>query len=175
MKALLRKPERTWAEVERFDPAWRTRIERMAAYIGQGDASVVDVGCGPMWLRDYIASDVSYTGIDYVARDETTIICDLNRAPVPRIAADVWFVSGCLEYLDDPGRFIDQVSLYARKCIISYCDLDNFPSLEERENRGWRNHLSLHDVASFLHRNDMVSIGSEVLPSGDSIIVFSRA
>lgn len=174
MKFLFRESTPSWQDVERYDPAWKIRIERMASHVDPDDASIVDVGCGPMWLREYIPAEMKYIGIDYVARDAGTLVCDLNKDKIPNVLADVWFVSGCLEYLTDPSSFIKVVSDNAKKCILSYCDLRNFPSREEREKRGWKNHLASDDILSLFSRHGMVEVESEFSPSGDSIFVFKH-
>jgi hypothetical protein len=165
---------RSWRQVERFDPAWRARIERMASFIGEAHGSVVDVGCGPMWLREYLPAGITYFGVDYVDRGPGTIVADLNRDEVPAIDADVWFVSGCLEYIRDPDRFIAALSTHARNCIVSYCGTEAFPSLSERRKRGWVNDLTLPQVVELFARSGMRQIHAETLPSSNSILVFSH-
>lgn len=175
LKKLLTARAATWQEVERFDPAWRERIERMCSFMRDDDLSVVDVGCGPMWLRDYLPSNARYVGVDYVDRGEGTIVCDLNEAGMPDLVADVWFVSGCLEYLEDPERFIASAAKNARSCILSYCELRHFPSLHERKKRGWRNHLTAERIDALYSRHGMRLVHRETMPSSrNSIFVFRR-
>jgi hypothetical protein len=165
---------RSWQSVERFDPAWRERIERMACFIGENARSVVDVGCGPMWLRDFLPTGTAYFGVDYVDRGAGTIVADLNRDGVPAIDADVWFVSGCLEYIREPDRFVADMSRHARKCVLSYCGTEAFPSLPERRKRGWVNDLQLPQVVDLFARNGMRQLHRETLPSNNSILVFAH-
>lgn len=168
-----RRDTSDWRQVERFDPAWRERIRRMASLIGEQDTSVVDVGCGPMWLRSYLPAAVRYLGVDYVDRGEGTVVCDLNAGPLPELPADVWFVSGCLEYVEDPKRFIAHAARNARACILSYCDFGNFPSMRERRKRGWKNHLTLDQLRELFAGAGMRQTHSEILPSSrNAVLVF---
>lgn len=170
----LQKKYPTWRQVERFDPAWKSRIERMASFITPNDQSIVDVGCGPMWLRDFLSADTKYTGIDYMYRGENMIVCDLNSQPTPEVSADVWFISGCLEYLDNPHQFISDASRLSKKCILSYCDIEHFPSMSERMQRGWRNHLSVENIKESFTANGMRVMHTELSPSSNAILVFSK-
>ncbi|MBK9568932.1 MAG: hypothetical protein IPO53_02690 [Chitinophagaceae bacterium] len=44
------KKEKKWQDIEYFDDKWKERIEQMARFIKNG-SSVIDLGCGPMWLK----------------------------------------------------------------------------------------------------------------------------
>lgn len=164
----------TWPEVERFDPRWRTRIERMASFINRDDNFIVDVGCGPMWLRELIPQHANYIGLDYIARGDGSLICDLNKDDLPELNADVWFLSGCLEYFDHPDAIIQNLAPMAKKCILSYCTTDNFPGKKWRRERGWRNDLSKRDIEEIIRSASMVLQHHEFLPSKDSIFVFTK-
>lgn len=171
---LIHRNHPTWEQVERFDPEWKRRIERMSSFIDTEDRSVVDVGCGPMWLREYLPPNTKYTGIDYKHRGSDMIVCDLNSQETPKIQSDVWFISGCLEYLDDPDGFISCAANHSKKCIISYCAMENFPLLPERMKRGWRNHLQSEHIKSIFIKNKMNLVHFEVLPSLNTFFVFSH-
>ena len=59
-----------WAEHPDPKSLEKLRIEEMAKMISE-DHTILDVGCGPGWLIDYLADHVRYMGVDFskVARD----------------------------------------------------------------------------------------------------------
>lgn len=85
-----------WRSDEAFDTSWKLRICQMAKYIDEGE-SVLDIGCGKGWLREYLPHDCRYIGCDLVKRDKDTIVCDFNAYQFPEQIADVVFISGVLE------------------------------------------------------------------------------
>ena len=114
-----------WKKIEYFDESWKKRIFQMSKYITPSD-SIVDYGCGKMWLKEYLQTSNIYSGVDYQKRDEETIVCDFNKKEFPNKNSTVAFVSGCLEYVEDPKWFLNNIASYHNKCIISYCCMDNF-------------------------------------------------
>ncbi|WP_167183264.1 class I SAM-dependent methyltransferase [Pseudomaricurvus hydrocarbonicus] len=173
MRTLLCKAP-AWSKIERFDPAWRLRIKRMASFIGNNDQVVIDVGCGPMWLREYIPESTTYIGIDYMKRGDEMIVCDINKENLPEMQADVWFISGCLEYINDIEKFITTASTLTNKFIISYCSTDYFPIKEERIKRGWKNDLTEQEIQSLFCKYGLVEKHYELLPSSNSLFVFEK-
>jgi hypothetical protein len=146
------KANRKWQDIEYFDIKWKERISVMSKFIDSG-AAVVDLGCGEMWLRECISENEIYIPVDYKFRDKDTIICDFNNYEYPDINADTAFISGCLEYIDDYKWFISKICQNHNKCILSYCTIDNFPSMKSRTELTWRNHLSKVDIISLFEEN----------------------
>jgi len=164
---------RSWDSNEYFDSAWRQRISLMARYIVPG-RSVLDLGCGRMWLEEFIGRDMLYLPVDRVRRDERTLICDFNRAEFPDVFADVGFVSGCLEYIRNPDRFVCDIINHCNRCIISYCTLERWPNLRIRKHSMWVNHLHRAQLVDMFLCHGMRLVATEVTPSGDEIFVFER-
>ena len=130
-----------WARNERFEESWKGRIGHMASYLG-GAQSVVDYGSGPEWLKEFLAPGVAYFPCDYVRRSESTIVCNFNRWEFPCVVTDAAFVSGCLEYVDQPEWFIEQVSTHSERVVMSYCTIDQNPDRAHRRKQNWVNDLS---------------------------------
>lgn len=151
---LFPEKKKEWAEYEYFDPSWKTRIGYMAKYI-EPQESVCDLGCGMMWLKEYLTESAVYTGVDYKKRDEKTIVCDFNESQFPDVDADVYFISGCLEYIYDYESFIRKIATHTKKCIISYCITDFLGDKNEREKIGWNNHLSKRTLSDLFQKNGM--------------------
>lgn len=135
-------PKKSWRQVERFDLSWKNRIRVMATFIPEG-STVMDLGCGPMWLKEFLPLGCSYIGVDYIPRCGNCIVADFNKGEFPNCKADVAFVSGCLEYIVQPDAFMSKISDAVPFCILSYCSLEYFPVISERRSRAWINDLTL--------------------------------
>jgi len=133
--------QKKWEDIEYFPDSWKGRIKQMAEYIPAGSKLVMDIGCGKMWLKDYLPVNCDYYGVDYTYRGEGSHVFDLNKSEFPELKADVIFVSGCLEYINDYNWAIGRFSAGCKRCIISYCTLENFPDLAERRKLTWVNDL----------------------------------
>ena len=138
---------------------FRPRIEWMCKYLTDEDKSVADFGCGSMIVRDYLSSDVKYYPIDYVDRGQGTILCNFNKKEFPQFdCIDCAFMSGFLQYIDEPEWLIERISKIFSKVIITYSTLEYFPNKKYRENKAWRNHFSKDELISlFTKYNFMVS------------------
>ena len=136
--------KRTWQEIEHFDPSWSLRIKEMAKHIREGE-SVLDLGCGKMWLRQFLPNNVYYP-VDYTDRGSGSIVCDFNQKQFPQNSADVAFVSGTLEYIIDAQWFVSCIGQKCSRCIISYCLLEDYPDLDFRRERAWVNDFSRDDI-----------------------------
>lgn len=130
-----------WEKIEYFDESWRNRISEMALLIDD-EKTVLDLGCGMMWLRDYLPAGCSYVPCDYVARSAETVVCDFNKKEFPDRAVDLCFVSGCLEYVEDVEWFLGRISIACSTLILSYCTTGLVPDREGRKALGWKNHMS---------------------------------
>lgn len=143
-----------WKDIEHFDEYWKLRIALMAKYVTPCQ-SVIDLGCGKMWLREYLAKDNTYIPVDYTERGEGTIICDFNKYQYPPYTANIAFVSGCLEYVKNYCWFINQISTSVSSCVISYCTIDRFPDMYQRRKCGWVNSLSKKKLINIFSKNSM--------------------
>jgi hypothetical protein len=114
------------------------------------EKEVLDLGCGRMWLRDYLPPNARYWGCDYVKRDHNTIVCDFNQREFPAKRVDLMFISGCLEYVQDVDWFLENVARNCSSLILSYCTLELNPSPTVRNSLGWKSHLSLSGLLAKL-------------------------
>ncbi len=141
-----------WKDIEYFNEAWKVRIENMSEYI-EDDDDILDLGCGEMWLKEYLSEKNRYFPVDYKDRGEGTLICNFNKYEYPNVIANTAFVSGCLEYINDYSWFVDQIVFNQTKCVLSYCTAEEFPDIKDRERRTWVNNLTKNDVIElFLDR-----------------------
>lgn len=175
-KAVLRRlgiATHSWKDLENFDESWKGRIRMMAEMIPEEAGSVLDVGCGKMWLKEYLPPGCRYQGLDYVSRGEGSMVCDLNRGEFPPDTYDVIFVSGCLEYVEDVEWFLGTVASRLRqRLILSYCVLDHFDNLPQRRASAWVNDLRESDLLEACEAKGLRLIKKMITPSADRVFVF---
>jgi hypothetical protein len=165
--------ETPWSSSAEFDEAWKRRIELMARYI-DGPGRVADFGCGMMWLKPLLPAANSYLGIDCLPRTPETIVLDLNRDSLDGVHADIAFLSGVLEYVEDVPGFVQKLkSRGFRQVILSYCTLEQHPDMPTRLNCNWVSHESIFSLlGAFLP--DFQLTGIDDVNHHNTILVFSR-
>ncbi|MGH6838490.1 MAG: class I SAM-dependent methyltransferase [Methylocella sp.] len=157
-----------WKEIEYFDQTWINRVRKMAAYV-PSKSRVLDLGCGEMCLREFLEECV-YIPVDYKARSAETIVCDFNRYEFPDVQVDVAFVSGCLEYLENPLWFIEKIAAHSKICVISYCTIEHFDDPAQRATLGWKNGFGPKELISIFVANDMKLADETFLPDTKNTI-----
>ncbi|HTH93044.1 MAG TPA: oligosaccharide flippase family protein [Candidatus Paceibacterota bacterium] len=164
---------RTWKDIEYFDSAWSDRIGQMAQYIPAG-ASILDLGCGKMLLQQYLELNHTYYPVDYKDRGEGTIVCNFNRHHFPDRYADIAFVSGVLEYVENVPVFIADIAKHTNQCILSYCLIEDFPNISFRRKQAWVNAFSRDDIISLFSQAGFVIKDESKTPSNNSIFNFVK-
>ena len=161
-----------WSRASEFDQAWKIRIQRMAQFIDR-PGGVVDFGCGPMWLEQYVPPANRYVPVDYIRRDERTTVVDLNRDRLPALDASVGFLSGVLEYVRDVQALVKQLEDQPfTRLIVSYNTLERVPRRAARESVNWVSHLDLEQLlALFCAAFALVHIEAS---GTNTILVFDR-
>ncbi|WP_166426982.1 class I SAM-dependent methyltransferase [Flavobacterium psychrotolerans] len=162
-----------WKNIENFDPNWKERIKDMSRYIDSGSV-IVDLGCGEMWLKEFITEKESYIPVDYMSRGGDTIVCDFNNYEYPKTNSDTAFVSGCLEYIEDFKWFVEKISQSNTKCILSYCTTEYFPNMESRKQLAWKNNLSKFEVISLFESNQLFLVDENLTKTNNQIFVFKK-
>jgi len=163
---------REWKDIEYFNDQWKERIWQMAQYIPPA-CTVLDLGCGKMWLSEYLR-ECRYIPVDYCDRGKGTYIYDFNKAEFPNVKADYSFVSGCMEYVESPRWFIEQISTHSGACVISYCGREYFPDLQGRMARGWKNNFSKNELIALFNSFGMVLAEEATTRTQNFIFVFRR-
>jgi hypothetical protein len=159
-----------WSSASEFDEAWKARIALMARYVDRPGA-VADFGCGPMWLEEFLPPGNTYVPIDYIPRDDRTIVLDLNADPLPDLHAQVAVMSGVLEYVRDLEPLVSQLEQQGfTRLIVSYNTVDRVPRLIVRKAFNWVSHLHLDELLTLFYRGfTLVEIDSL---SSNTILVF---
>jgi hypothetical protein len=165
-------PEKLWSKPEEFDETWKRRISVMASHI-KIPGRVADFGCGMMWLEGILPTANSYVPVDYIRRDDRTIVLDLNRDPLPAFNAEVAFLSGVLEYVNDVEAFARSLSSAGfRQIIFSYCTLEHFGDLRKRAELNWVSHKSIFELLHIFLKDFSLTALDDV--NRNTIFVFER-
>jgi len=166
--------KKNWKDIEYFDDAWKKRIKLMATFIPD-NKTITDLGCGKMWLKEYINDkNIKYIPVDYKNRGNNTIICDFNKHEFPTNESDIAFVSGCLEYVIDPEWFVNKISENNKLCIISYCTTDHYNNMTIRKANAWKNNLSKNELINLFRKSKMLLINETITNTKNTIFIFKK-
>jgi len=132
----------------------RFRVEMFSEWIAPEIHSVSDYGAGKMYLREYLDESVKYYPIDYIRRNDQTILCDLNEGIFPEIQTDASVCSGVLEFINTAEKLLDHVCQNTSKMIIlSYLTADQFPSVEGRRASAYVTDLTDFQIVERMEQN----------------------
>lgn len=127
------------------------RVEMFSKWITADIHSVVDYGAGKMYLQKYLVPDVKYYPVDYIRRNERTILCDLNQGVFPDIRSDAAICSGVLEFIYTAGQLLTHVCEHTAKMIIlSYLGVDDFPDVDGRRASAYVSDLSERQIIALM-------------------------
>ena len=146
-----------WANINNFPDAWNERVDVMGRVLNEyfnTNITLLDVGCGRMYLKSVLSQNTSYTGLDVVERGGGAIVADLNDfSEWEKLGEyDVIFCSGSLEYLNDLEGFFRGVSGQCKYLFFSFSILGE-QSMLERRRMGWRSHYSRDEVKVLLRES----------------------
>jgi hypothetical protein len=120
---------------------------------------------------------------DIVDRGPGTIVCDLNRRPLPDLGANVYDVAvliGVLEYLRDVPSALDWLARLVPVCVLSYsCAKADSYSLRgmlgtiKRLNNGWMSNYREEDLRSLFRERGFVSVREDSWEN-QRLFVFSQ-
>lgn len=139
---------------------WSARSISAANYL-KDKHSVVDFGCGTMNLEKALNPNQEYIPIDVVARDERTIVCDINSGDIPTPSAEAVACLGVLEYLFKPDIFLKTLSSTYKNAVVTYCVTDSKNPLTDRREHAWVNDFSQSDIEDILSKSDWLILDSE--------------
>lgn len=129
----------------------RFRVELFSKWMTNDIKSVADYGAGRMFLQEYLNTDVTYFPIDYIRRNEQTILCDLNLGQFPCIQADATICSGVLEFISTSEKLLKHIGQNTNKMVIlSYVTIDKFPDIDGRRASAYISDLSDRQILDFM-------------------------
>jgi hypothetical protein len=168
--ALRKTDYRRWGDPRSFDPRWESRSRRAAALV-PAHTRIIEFGAGNRPLARYLDPSCTYVASDIVERGPGTLVCDLNRRPLPDLGASAYDVAvfmGVLEYLRDLPSVLDWLSKHVPVCVVSYVCADanrNSPrGMREtiyRLKAGWLNHYREDELRSLFRERGFVSLWEE--------------
>ena len=83
MRKLLKHSDyERWETTKNLSEDWDSRTKQIAELVDPR-TSVIEFGAGRLVLKSYLPDTCSYTPSDIVDRGENTIVCDLNKTPLP--------------------------------------------------------------------------------------------
>jgi hypothetical protein len=146
--------------------AWNIRAA-FAVEMLKGVTSVVDVGCHNMRLERLLGPEVRYIPVDVVARDERTIVVDLNREPMPKVEAQALLALGLLTYLYDVPKFLGEVAAGYSTAVLSYNTTDDQPPGFDRRQHAWVSDYSGEELEAIFQRCGLRIVESRRFDVGD--------
>jgi hypothetical protein len=176
-----------WGNLASHDPAWDERTRIIASLIPRG-SKVLEFGAGRRSLQACLDPTCSYVPSDLVSRGPDTLVCDLNRRPLPDLSdlgPDVAVFGGVLEYiakLEDIPRWL---AAHVRTCIASYeCartakdDRGRFAERRDRAAIGWLSTFNEQELLALFAESGFQCREKVIwhTPDGDEpIFVFERS
>lgn len=155
-RLLRRSDYKRWTNAESLEVWWHSRTERIARLIPPS-TRVIEFGAGHRQLEKFLDPSCLYIPSDLIDRGPGTIICDLNRRPLPdlhHLNADVAVFGGVLEYIRDLPSFIEWLSEQISLCIASYAYVPRTTSfiqkMREKRRRLYYGYLNDYTEAEFL-------------------------
>jgi hypothetical protein len=141
-----------WKALQHHEEWWDERTKEIAKLVPAG-SKVVEFGAGRRQLEKVLPAGCRYTPSDLVDRGPGTIVCDLNRSPLPDLRDFCFKVAvfgGVLEYVADvPSLASWLASNGIQTCVASFDAVPHGLSfigrLKERIRRyryGYRNNLT---------------------------------
>lgn len=131
-----------------LEPAFARRAgrRRLAAVLAR-PWRVLDLFCGAPALRFMLKPGSVYRGADVAPRFDGCETIDLRTMSLPpRLDSELVTVVGALEYLDDLHGFLSAVAGLGLPVLATYHATDDTRGTD-REDLGWKNHLSRRDLA----------------------------
>jgi len=183
LKASSRSDYARWRNDRNLHSSWDSRSELMAQLVPP-NSRVLDLGAGHQILRHHLRPSCTYFALDLVARTPETIVCDLNRRPLPDLRSryfNVAVLSGVLEYIHDVPSFVRWLTAQVRICIASYCchhphksATGDFIRRILRLRSGWVNSLTEGDLVLLFTNAGFRCTKKESWIEAQTIYVFER-
>lgn len=146
-----------WSDPESLEHWWVARTQKLATLIPP-QTRVLEFGAGRCQLQQYLDSSCSYFASDLTPRGPDTILCDLNRRPLPdlqHLHADIAVFGGVLEYVRDLPSLAAWLAAQTPAAVASYDYVKSEPGtvarmveLFRRSYFGYLNHYTLRELAS---------------------------
>lgn len=122
MRAVRRSDYTRWTSPGGLEQWWSDRTDALARLVPAA-SRVIEFGAGKRYLEQLLPS-CTYTPLDLVDRGPGTIVCDLNRRPLPDLRDRRFTVAvfgGVLEYVKDVPSLVTWLgSIGIETAIVSF-------------------------------------------------------
>jgi hypothetical protein len=111
-----------WSASENLEQWWEERTIRISRLIPR-NVTVLEFGAGRRALERHLDPSCRYIPSDLVDRGPGTVICDLNRRPLPdlhSLGAQCAVFAGVFEYLTDVDAVAQWLGGLVLYCVVSY-------------------------------------------------------
>ena len=154
-----------WSDDGSYDHGWHVRTANLFDMIPPHSKTILEFGAGTCYTSRLLKPGQVYTPSDLVSRDdycrgcEPTIVMDLNNDPwTITDKYDVVMFSGVLEYIEDMGTLVRNLSGITDNIVCSFSDTTNDT---RSERNGWVNRISQHEFLRVFEK-----YGFELVRSG---------
>jgi hypothetical protein len=147
-----------WAAMQPdFGDPWEGRAALAGGWLAEAN-TIADLGCGTMNLERYLRAGQTYIPVDLTARDERTLILDLNRpSDLDRLpGADACALLGVLEYSYLPDALLEAVRRAYRQVVLTFNVRLDDQGLDARLEHGWINHYSSDEIAALFAQHRFI-------------------
>ena len=182
LKILHQSDYRRWRNPENLELWWVERTEMIARLIPK-NSRVIEFGAGLRQLEKFLDSSCSYIPSDLTDRGPGTIICDLNRRPLPdlrELVATVAVFGGVLEYILDLDSLVQWLSSQFSFCVASYTYVNPTPTgtrrIRERLKRlhfGFMNNYTESEFVSVFEKYGFACVKRDIWTT-QRLFVFER-
>ncbi len=183
LKLFRRSDYKRWVNSDNYFAWWAARTEAMGRYIPEG-SRVIEFGAGSRSLESYLAPNCSYIPSDLVDRGPGTVVCDLNKRPLPDLAnlmAQVAVFAGVLEYLDHLPSLIEWLSGQVVVCVASYECIESRPwtarrmaEILHRASNGYMSYYTESQLIALFEKNGFVCTNKDSWRD-QRLFVFSKS
>lgn len=186
--ALRRKTDyKRWSDPQNLYSSWASRTER-AAELLPAHSRVIEFGAGNRILEGYLDPSCTYTPCDLVDRGPGTIVCDLNKRPLPDFGPNTYdaaVIMGVFEYLTDVPGVVDWLGGMVSTVVLSYACPDTAHQSRraalgtvDRVSRGWMNSYREDELRAMFAGSGFASTHEESWSQDDGyqhrMFVFSK-
>ena len=147
-----------WSNPDNYRQHWSLRAAAAAELVPNG-MSVLEIGTGTGFFRDYVQDRCIYVGADLYPLDDTVLAINLDSDQLPEGKFDYVVLLGVFEYLHEAESAIDKVCSVSTDVVCSYCCLPKCRltarSYQNRKKSGWVKrpmHTEVHALSKELVR-----------------------
>jgi hypothetical protein len=175
-----------WKDLHNHDVDWDARTRAIASLVPPG-SHVIEFGAGRRQLQRWLPGDCSYTPSDIVDRGSGTLLCDLNRRPLPTLGRkapqQIAVFSGVIEYVVDLPSVLAWLAPQVDQIITSYnCAPPSDTAAKRlrvtaaRLSAGWVNDFTQAEIIARFSDAEfkLVTIYAVSSAQAEHIYVFSR-